>query len=519
VNSVDLIIIIMKRVLRHIFWDFLIIVIVLAVTVVIHDTHADSLVTDFEDFALGDVNGQSGWAGGNRTSHFDIQVVPNTFGYPTFGSRSLRISNAVTSNGFGNQTFSSSLINDAGETEAATSTDAGGITQPYFSAQWDFASARPTSYQPGLVVVASPDPGNGSRMSWLRMADMPSGLELAFSDFESSTTDGFIQTIIASGIDRTVPHTAKITMQFIDGPGNDIVQVYLDGVLIYTGTSWEDYSRAVGSPPSPVDSIMFRVAGTAVPANSGYGFLIDNFSESSGPVPVPVLPPATLHVIKVVADGSGTATPSAFNVYVKSAGANVFDSPALGTSAPGTLYSLPAGLYTISEDASSLFTSSYSGNCDANGSTTLFSGGDEICTITSSLIPEVLAPVPIAPPASASSLGSLGSRSGGGRRPQASRIVPGFPNTGSVTSAIFRNLLSEGNILNVPADVRRLQTLLATDKLIYPQGLVTGYFGSLTFQAVKKFQEVHGVAVQNMAGVGVVGPLTRAALEKVFGRF
>jgi hypothetical protein len=74
-------------------------------------------------------------------------------------------------------------------------------------------------------------------------------------------------------------------MQFIDGPSNDIVKVYLDGSLIHTGTSWEDYARSVGGAPNPVDSIMFRVSGTAAPLTLGKGFLIDNFYTYSGPVP------------------------------------------------------------------------------------------------------------------------------------------------------------------------------------------------------------------------------------------
>jgi peptidoglycan hydrolase-like protein with peptidoglycan-binding domain len=58
------------------------------------------------------------------------------------------------------------------------------------------------------------------------------------------------------------------------------------------------------------------------------------------------------------------------------------------------------------------------------------------------------------------------------------------------------------------ADVSALQTFLAQDNTIYPQGLVTGYFGSLTSAAVSKFQARNGIDV-----VGVVGPITLAALN------
>ncbi len=60
------------------------------------------------------------------------------------------------------------------------------------------------------------------------------------------------------------------------------------------------------------------------------------------------------------------------------------------------------------------------------------------------------------------------------------------------------------------ADVSRLQTLLATDTNVYPQALVTGYFGGLSKAAVEQFQAGYGIPV-----VGRVGPMTRARLNTV----
>ena len=53
------------------------------------------------------------------------------------------------------------------------------------------------------------------------------------------------------------------------------------------------------------------------------------------------------------------------------------------------------------------------------------------------------------------------------------------------------------------ADVSSLQTFLAQDNTIYPQGLVTGYFGSLTKSAVSNFQARNGIS-----SIGRVGPAT-----------
>ncbi len=58
------------------------------------------------------------------------------------------------------------------------------------------------------------------------------------------------------------------------------------------------------------------------------------------------------------------------------------------------------------------------------------------------------------------------------------------------------------------SDVSSLQTFLASDPTIYPQGLVTGYFGYLTKSAVSNFQAKNGIAT-----VGRVGPITMAAIN------
>lgn len=62
------------------------------------------------------------------------------------------------------------------------------------------------------------------------------------------------------------------------------------------------------------------------------------------------------------------------------------------------------------------------------------------------------------------------------------------------------------------SDVTDLQAFLAQDPTIYPQGLVTGYFGSLTAAAVSNFQARNGISV-----VGRVGPITLAAINAQMG--
>jgi Ca2+-binding RTX toxin-like protein len=233
-------------------------------------------------YAIGSINGQDGWVSTGSapaSPGYDHAVTANT----RFGTQSLRISNAVTSGSFGDQTFSKPLVNEAGEASATNAGQSGGTRQSHFETQWDFASAVGTTRQPGLSVVASPDRGDGSRMSWVQMIDHGGpNLEIVFNDVQGGD---FVDSTVAL-VNRTDPHTIKLTMDFVAGASNDVVKVYVDGTLRHTGTSWEDYYRSdpealPEAGPRTVDSVLFRTAGTAAPANAGNGFLIDNLTLSS----------------------------------------------------------------------------------------------------------------------------------------------------------------------------------------------------------------------------------------------
>ena len=67
-------------------------------------------------------------------------------------------------------------------------------------------------------------------------------------------------------------------------------------------------------------------------------------------------------------------------------------------------------------------------------------------------------------------------------------------------------------------DVRQLQIFLkAQGASIYPEGLITGYFGPLTQKAVQRFQEKYGIAKAGDPGYGYVGPKTRAKINALQG--
>ena len=252
-------------------------------------------------------------------------TTATTYSYPTLGDQSLRMSNAVTSGCFGDQTFSVSTLNDAGESDATTGGYSGGTRRNEFAALWTFASTTLNAAQPGLSVVASPDRGDGARMSWIQMADTATGVDVNFFDYESGaveegcdTGSNFVFTNIASGLDRAETHTIRVEMDLPDGPANDVVRVYVDGTLAHTGTSWEGYFRECeGTPESrTVDSILFRTAGPAAPSTLGKGWLIDSLDiatlNSTSLVANPIiarLPEGDVYVTSISATLTGAAGP------------------------------------------------------------------------------------------------------------------------------------------------------------------------------------------------------------------
>ncbi|RJR14884.1 hypothetical protein C4579_03755 [Candidatus Microgenomates bacterium] len=247
---------------------------------------ADSLpAIDFEapTYSLGNINGQDGWM---KTGPFDVEVdsvasFPNAAGFG-FEDQALRFSNAVTSGSFGDQTFSPGLSETAGETG----------DQTHFEASFDIGSTMDVQ-QPGLFLSVSPDDGNGSRMSYVGFEDQADGIHVIFYDvtnpgpYPSVATFNFNDV---ATIDRTSAHSVKFVIDFVAGPANDVVELYVDGSLVHTGTTWEDYYRfdpeqtGNGNVLFPISKLLFRAGGAAAPATAGNGYLIDSVELSSDPV-------------------------------------------------------------------------------------------------------------------------------------------------------------------------------------------------------------------------------------------
>ena len=97
-------------------------------------------------YVPGTINNQNGWsstgAAGIGCAVYDHKVVTNAGAPASFGAQSLRVSNARNLRLLGDQTFSRSLVNEAGETLALNGGMYGGVRSNHFEASWSFCFAR-----------------------------------------------------------------------------------------------------------------------------------------------------------------------------------------------------------------------------------------------------------------------------------------------------------------------------------------------------------------------------------------
>jgi hypothetical protein len=270
-----------------------------------------------QGYVPGDINLQPAFPGSgslpngrwSKIGPYDVEVAlvslyPSASGYG-FGSQALRISDAVTSGSFGDQTFSPGLADEAGESGASNGDVvplSGGLRQPHFAASFLIGTTQATQQCPlcptPLKMTVSPDRGDGARMSFLRFEDQADGVHVFFVDVVDKgpvgTTADFRTSEIAT-LSRTTRHLIQFSIEFKDGPANDTAKIYIDSKLVKTGTTWEDYYRydpeqtPQGNKVPTVDKLLFRESGRSTsippydpnPSDEGQGFLLDRVTLAS----------------------------------------------------------------------------------------------------------------------------------------------------------------------------------------------------------------------------------------------
>jgi len=261
-----------------------------------------------QGYVVGDINLQPALPGSgslpngrwSKLGPYDVQVAlvsafPDASGYG-FGSQALRISDAVTSGSFGDQTFSPGVADEAGESGSDNAGLSGGLRQPHFAASFLIGTTQanqqcascttgPPEFAPNpLHMTVSPDRGDGARMSYLRFEDQADGVHVFFVDVVDKGPLGTVATFRESEIatlDREHSHLIQFSIEFKDGSANDQVKIYIDSVLKKTGTTWEDYYRydpeqaGNGNRVPTVDKLLFRESGSPNLTDLGQGFLLD----------------------------------------------------------------------------------------------------------------------------------------------------------------------------------------------------------------------------------------------------
>lgn len=248
--------------------------------------------TNFESFTLGSVDGQGGWGVSNPA--FDQSVVDDA------GNRVWRVSNAVTSGSFGDQPFAprpgGTGMTDVNPTNSLPQFFAGeastGANWNQFFAEFQIKMTTANSVA-GTRITLSPDNGNGARMGFLAIEDTGTGVRVDTFDTTNAGTFASVPNIGSFGYDAW--QTIRIELFANDGPLNDVVNYYLNGALIHSGPSWEQFytvTQPLLHPNGvPVQTLLFRISAPTggLAAALGKGFFIDDVTTAVG-----VSEPATL---------------------------------------------------------------------------------------------------------------------------------------------------------------------------------------------------------------------------------
>ena len=243
--------------------------------------------TDFELFTTGSsVDGQGGWASAPK---WDEEVVDENA-----DNKVWRVSNAVFAGSFGDMPFAprpGGIVTDSVTDPVNSNPDyfAGeistGAANTEFFGKFNFKSSTGAP-QPGLRVTVSADNGQGGRQSFFTIEDNGlTGLNVTtFNVLPDGTFAG--PFVIAGDLSYTEWHSVGVDLEFIEGPSNDVVRYFVNGSLVHTDTSWEEFYAnfqfALHPLGVPVQTLLFRISSGASSDVLGKGFYIDNVHTGIG---------------------------------------------------------------------------------------------------------------------------------------------------------------------------------------------------------------------------------------------
>ena len=195
-------------------------------------TDAASNTQTFDDMALGPIaDGENGWkvagpardqavvnvAGSNNAFHISSDIVSGDFGGPYSPALSAAAGESAVS-AYQGQSIAFDL-------KAVSSIVDGSRLEI------DFANAAGTDRNNFLVIEST---GSGLRIAVNEPTTAGDWTVNNFSAFTGNRT-------LVSGIDQSVSHHLEMRLTYVDGPNNDRIDIYLDGALIGSTTTFENY--------------------------------------------------------------------------------------------------------------------------------------------------------------------------------------------------------------------------------------------------------------------------------------
>ena len=221
------------------------------------------------------IDGQDGWFV-DPSGNFNEKLM-NVGATAHAGVGVWFINNTITSSGFGNQPQSPAFTKASGET-TVRSVGAGDSMATEFWIRTVSGSADGTSF------TMSFSPTSADRHDYLRIIndlDVDGGFRMfAIDGLTLNQTHS-----VATNMPRGQWIKIKVINTNPDGPSNDIVDVYVNGVLVNSHTTWEDWRRAIPATTLAVNRMLFRMSIQATTDDPSFtspqGFYIDDFRQTS----------------------------------------------------------------------------------------------------------------------------------------------------------------------------------------------------------------------------------------------
>lgn len=232
-----------------------------------------------DSFTIGRINSQNGWESA-AGEPFD-EGVENIGPQACRGAGVWHISNAYASGGFGNQPRSPAFVKSSGE---STLRSPGGGDSMYYEFYFKTKSMVSDKSAMDVSFASSPSIDRLDLIRILNASDLSKGLQVLVRDGVNLTAHE-----VATNLTRGIWHHLKVVVTTPDGYGNDVLKIYINGLLAGTYTTWEDWRQALPSPSLAYSRVMFRIP-TTIHEPAAAGFYLDDFQQvtfdSSAPTTV-----------------------------------------------------------------------------------------------------------------------------------------------------------------------------------------------------------------------------------------